>query len=89
MSAKKKIDKNSEQSIPRFVFSISDTKTEIDGPNGRVYYNITIGFENKQQLMESQSQLDGSSELLNVIETFFETVKKFDDDNYTAVKVEN
>lgn len=64
--------------VPRFVLSIQDTKTEVDGPMGVQYYNITIGFKSKRQLLTAVSKLDGRNELQNVIDTFFDTVERFD-----------
>lgn len=82
-----------KRSIPRFVLSLQDTKTEIDGPLGRQYYNITIGFSSKKQLLEAHSEIDGRSELLNVIDTFFDTVGQLgkrrggSKKSYTAVEI--
>lgn len=82
-------------SVPRFVLMLQDTKTEIDGPNGRQYYSIQVGFSSKRQLQEAQSELDGRSELQNVVDAFFENVEAFgkrrggESKGFTAVKVED
>lgn len=65
-----------KKSVPRFVLSLQDTKTEVDGPMGRQYYNITVGFSSKQHLLRSVSKFDGASELQHIIDTFFDTVEK-------------
>lgn len=64
------------KAIPRFVLSLVDTKTTIEGPKGKQYYSLNVGFSSKRKLLEPVSQHDGRSELVNVIDTFFETVEQ-------------
>lgn len=84
-----------KKAVPRFVLMLQDTKTEIDGPMGRQYYSLAVGFHKKSDLFKPIPEEDGGNELNRVIDHFFTTVAGFGPHkggakkNYTAVEVKD
>jgi hypothetical protein len=64
--------------LPRFVLMLQDTKHEVDGLRGKQFYSIQVAFDSKEQLLRAETKLDGSSELLHLVDVFFENVEQLD-----------
>lgn len=67
-----------KKKLPRFVLSVVDTKHQVHGPKGLVYYNITVGFHSIEQLLKPIESHqghpeDGENELMRVLQTFEQT----------------
>lgn len=79
--------KPSEDNIPRFVLSITDTTIKIPGPNGEMYYSINVGADKLSDFNKLIPKKKRTNHARTELQNMFYHFQKAVDDFYMQDKI--
>ncbi len=79
--------KPAQESIPRFVLSLTDTSIKVPGPNGEMYYSINVGAEKLSDFNKLIPKKKRTNQCRTELQNMFYHFQKAVDDFYMQDKI--